>query len=33
MSHFNVLIDTNIYMAAKYNFSGGSLGNLQKYCA
>jgi len=32
MSHFNVLIDTNIFIAAKYNFDGGSLGNLKKYC-
>ena len=32
MGRFNVLIDTNIFMAAKYNFSGGSLCNLKKYC-
>ena len=32
MSHFNVLIDSNIFMAAKYNFNNGSLRNLKKYC-
>lgn len=32
MNHFNVLLDTNIFMAAKYNFAGGSLRNLKKYC-
>lgn len=32
MSRFVVLLDTNIFMAAKYNFAGGSLGNLKKYC-
>lgn len=32
MKHFNVLLDTNIFMAAKYNFAGGSLLNLKKYC-
>ena len=32
MNCFNVLLDTNIFMAAKYNFAGGSLNNLKKYC-
>lgn len=32
MGRFNVLIDTNIFIAAKYNFAGGSLSNLKKYC-
>lgn len=32
MKHFNVLLDTNIFMAAKYNFAGGSLLNLRKHC-
>lgn len=32
MTLFNVLLDTNIFMAAKYNFAGGSLLNLKKYC-
>jgi len=33
MSRFNTLVDTNIFIAAKYNFAGGSLYNLKKYCA
>lgn len=32
MSCYNVLLDTNIFINAKYNFSGGALSSLRKYC-
>ena len=32
MGRFNVLIDTNIFIATKYNFASGSLRSLKKYC-
>ncbi len=32
MSCYNVLLDTNIFINAKYNFAGGALANLQKCC-
>ena len=31
MNRFNVFLDTNIFIGAKYNFAGGSLCNLLKY--
>lgn len=32
MATFNVLLDTNVFINAKYDFNGASLHNLQKYC-
>lgn len=32
MNRFNVFLDTNIFIRAKFNFHGGSLQNLKKYC-
>ncbi len=32
MKTFNVLLDTNIFINAKYNFTRASLDNLKKYC-
>lgn len=32
MTKFNVLIDTNVFIRAKYNFRSGALLNLKKYC-
>ena len=32
MKKHNVLLDSNIYMAARYDFDGNSLLSLSKYC-
>lgn len=32
MARFNVFLDTNIFLRAKYNFAGGSLYSLKKLC-
>ena len=32
MDRFNVFLDTNIFISAKYNFTGGSLCSLKKHC-
>ena len=32
MAHFNVFLDTNIFISAKYNFEGGALNSLKKHC-
>lgn len=32
MDRFNVFLDTNIFIGAKYNFAGGSLSSLKKHC-
>jgi len=32
MARFNVFLDTNIFINAKYNFAGGSLASLKRLC-
>ncbi|MGM9601384.1 MAG: PIN domain-containing protein [Faecousia sp.] len=32
MSRYNVFLDTNIFIGAKYNFAGGALCSLKKHC-
>lgn len=32
MARFNVFLDTNILINAKYNFAGGSLASLKRLC-